>query len=157
MRKMSVLLATLGLVVAGTLFPVTSAQAASQLCDSAWNSATSGRFYAYDYADCLGRLGSSAGNDSNWGDSSGDFTTVDTNKAGSIVHKGTSGLAVKVYDGTGYTGAYACIKRSEYYVSSLDDDYLTGGVHYTDRVKAANTISSHRWVEESACGGAFLH
>ncbi|MCF4121975.1 hypothetical protein L1785_13405 [Antribacter sp. KLBMP9083] len=157
MRKMSVLLATLGLLVAGTLFPVTSAQAASQLCDSAWQSASSGSFYAYDYADCLGRLGSSAGNDSHWGDAAGGFQGTDTNRASSILHKGTSGLAVKVYNGNFYTGAYACIKRSEYYVSSLDDDYLTGGVHFTDRVPASNTISSHKWVEEAACGGVFLH
>jgi hypothetical protein len=49
-------------------------------------------------------MGWSAGNDANWGDSAGGFRS-EANRAGSILHKGTSGLAVKVYDGTNYTGA----------------------------------------------------
>jgi hypothetical protein len=157
MRKISVLLATLGLAIAGALFPVASAQAASANCDAQWRSATSGHFYAYDGVGCGGAFGSSAGDDANWGDSSGGFRGGDTNNASAILHKGTSGLAVKVYNGANYTGAYSCIKKSEYYVSNLTDDYLTGGVHPSDRVSANNTISSHEWVQESACGGAFLH
>ncbi|WP_454860196.1 hypothetical protein [Promicromonospora soli] len=155
MRKISVLFATLGLVIAGALLPVASAQAA-QRCDDQWHSATSGHFYAYDYLHCGNKLGNTSGNDSNWGDSSGAFRGTDTNRAGSILHKGTSGLAVKVYNNTGYTGAAACIKKSEYYVSDLTDDYLTGGGPGSGRVTAYNTISSHKWVRESACGGAFL-
>jgi hypothetical protein len=157
MRKISVLFATLGLVIAGTLFPVASAQAASANCDAQWRSATSGHFYAYDFSHCSTKLGSSSGNDSNWGDSSGGFRTSDTNKASSILHKGTSGLAVRVYNGTGYTGQASCIKKSEYYVSNLADDYLTGGGPGSGRVTAYNTISSHKWVRDSACGGSFLH
>jgi hypothetical protein len=102
-------------------------------------------------------LGKTTGNDSNWGDSAGGFRGGDTNNASSLLHKGTSGMAVKVYDKTGYTGAYSCIKKSEYYVSNLIDDHLTGGGPGTGQVPANNTISSHKWVEESACGGAFLH
>jgi hypothetical protein len=157
MRKISVLLATLGLVIAGALFPVASAQAASANCDRVWNEETSaGHFYAYDGYNCYVKLGNTSGNDSNWGDSSGGFRS-DSNKASSILNKGTSGMAVKVYNGTGYTGAYSCIKRSELYVSVLSDDYLTGGVHPSDRVSANHTISSHQWVQDSACAGAFLH
>jgi len=156
MRKISILFATLGLVIAGVLLPVASAQA-SAACDTAWRNATSGNFYAYRYDNCAGYLGSAAGNDANWGDSSGGFQGSDTNKAFSILHKGTSGLAVKVYDGTGYTGAYSCIKKSEYYVASLYDDSLTGGGPGTGPVRAFNSISSHKWVSESDCYGAFLH
>ena len=155
MRKISVLFATIGLVAVGALFPVTSAQASSA-CDTAWHSATWGHFYAYNYADCSGKLGSTASYDGNWGNSSGPFQGGDTNKASSILHKGESGMAVKVYDGTNYTGAFACIKKSEYYVSSLYDDYLWSGPG-NGQVPASNTISSHEWVWESACDGAFLH
>jgi hypothetical protein len=157
MRKISVLLATLGLVIAGALFPVASAQAASANCDEEWRGATFGHFYAYEIFHCTIKLGSSAGDDANWGNSSGGFQGGDTNEAGSLLHKGTSGLAVKVYNGTSHTGAYSCVKKSEYYVSVLHDDYLTGGVHPSDRVSANDTISSHEWVRESACAGAFLH
>jgi hypothetical protein len=157
MRKISVLLATLGLVIAGALFPVASAQAASANCDTQWHSATSGHFYAYNTYSCYAKLGNTAGDDSNWGNTSGGFQGGDTNTASSILHKGTSGLAVKVYNGTSYTGAYSCIKKSEFYVSTLADDNLTGGVHPSDQVSANNTISSHKWVRETACAGAFLH
>ncbi|WP_129788023.1 hypothetical protein [Promicromonospora panici] len=155
MRKISVLLATLGLLAAGTLFPATAQASAN--CDRAWHNATSGYFYAYDGGNCYVYLGRANGNDSNWGDSAGGFRSGDTNKASSILHKGTSGMAVKVYDKTGYTGAYSCIKKSEYYVSALSDDYLTGGGPGTGRVTAQNTISSHKWVNNTACGGSFLH
>lgn len=156
MRKIPVLLATLGLVLAGALFPVASAQAASANCDDQWRRAASGHFYAYDFSHCSTKLGNTSGDDPNWADSSGGFRG-DSNKASSILHKGTSGMAVKVYNGVGYNGAYSCIKKSELYVSDLSDDYLTGGVHPSDRVTAYNTISSHKWVQESACAGAFLH
>jgi hypothetical protein len=61
-----------------------------------------------------------------------------------------------VYDRTGYTGSAACIKKSEFYASNLIDNYLTGGGPGSGRVSAYDTISSHKWVRESACGGAFL-
>jgi hypothetical protein len=157
MRKVSVLLATLGFVAAGVLFPVTGAQAASINCDAEWRDASSGYFYAYDYLNCDNTLGKASGNDSNWGDVAGGFQSSDSNNASSLLHKGSSGMAVKVYDKTGYTGAYSCIKKSEYYVSNLLDDHLTGGGPGSGSVEASNTISSHKWVEESSCGGAFLH
>jgi hypothetical protein len=150
MRKISVLLATLGFVIAGVLLPVATAQA-SEECDQTWHPATSGHFHAYNYPNCFGKLGNTGGNDSNWGDSSGGFQG-DANKASSILHKGTSGLAVKVYDGTNYTGASACIKKSEFYASDLGDDYLTGGGPGTGRIAASDTISSHKWVYENTCG-----
>ncbi|MFC8799074.1 hypothetical protein ACFT2C_15165 [Promicromonospora sp. NPDC057138] len=152
MRKISVLLATLGLVLAGALFPM-SAQA-STACDTAWHNATSGNFYAFDFMNCSGKLGSTTGNDSSWSDSSGGFQGSDGNKAHSLLHKGTSGMAVKVYSGVSYQGNWSCIKKSEFYVSQLYGDYLTGG---SGSYQAWNSISSHKWVREADCGTHFLH
>ncbi len=153
MRKIPALLAALSLAGLGALVPATGAQAASAYCDNTWKKASSGYFYAFDGTHCRARLGQTQGNDANWGTRGGGFEG-DSNKASSILHKGTSGLAVEVYDGTAYRGARACIKKSEYYVSDLTDDSLrsSGG----GRTSANNSISSHRWVQESACG-SFLH
>ncbi|MFI6425781.1 hypothetical protein [Promicromonospora sp. NPDC050880] len=152
MRKIFVLLASLGLVITGALFPV-SAQA-STACDNAWHNATSGYFYAYDYINCSGYLGKSNGNDANWGNSSGGFQGTDNNKAHSLLHKGTSGMAVMVFNGFNHSGNWSCVKKSEYYVSNLNDDSLAGGAGSSG---ASNTISSHKWVSTSSCGTSFLH
>jgi hypothetical protein len=152
MRKISVLFATLGLVLAGALFPM-SAQA-SAVCDTAWHAAQPGYFRAYDYINCSGFLGTTQGNDSNWADSSGGFNGSDGNKAHSLLHKGTSGMAVKVYTGVSYSGNWGCIKQSELYVSNLNDDDLTGG---PGSYPASNSISSHKWVWNGDCGTSFLH
>jgi hypothetical protein len=152
MRKISVLFATLGLVVAGALFPA-SAQA-SAVCDAEYHSTVSGFFRAYDGINCSTRLGSDADNDVNWSDSVGGFQGSDNDDAGSLIHKGTSGLAVKVYVHASYRGNYGCITKGEKYVSNLGDDYLTGG---SGSHTAWNSISSHEWVDESDCNGAFLH
>lgn len=152
MRKISVLLATLGLVAAGALFPM-SVQA-STACDNAWDDAKSGYFIAYDATNCGRSLGAAVGNDANWNDRTGAFQLSDGDKAESILHKGTSGLAVQVFDGAGFSGNWGCIKKSEYYVSNLSDDRLEGG---PGGAPAANTISSHRWVDAKDCGVYFLH
>ncbi|KDN72972.1 hypothetical protein DF19_07265 [Streptomyces olindensis] len=156
MRKIPALFATLTLAGLGALVPTTSAQAASAACDNAWNGAASGWLYAYKNIHCSGGvLGRDASNDENWGDGRGELRYV-ANQASSLVHKGTSGMAVKVYDGTNYTGASACLAKSELYVSDLTDDHLVGGGPGSGRITANDTISSHKWVWESACGGAFL-
>lgn len=152
MRKISVLLATLGLVVAGALFP-TSAQA-SEGCDIAYNATPSGFFRAYDHINCATFLGSHDDNDSNWADDAGGFRGSDNDKAHSLIHKGTSGYAVKVYVHARYGANWGCITKGEKYVSTLYGDYLTGG---SGSVEAWNSISSHEWVPESDCEGAFLH
>lgn len=152
MRKISVLLATLGLVATATLFPM-SAQA-STACDNAWNDAKEGYFFAYDAPGCGRTLGVDLGNDPDWNDTRGAFQRGDGDKAESLLHKGTSGLAVQVFDGPGFGGNWGCIKKSEYYVSNLADDRLSGG---PGSVPAMNTISSHRWVDEDSCDGYFLH
>lgn len=152
MRKISILLATLGLVVTGALFPVTSAQA-SAACDTAWHNATSGNFYAFANIHCNTRMGADAGSDANWSDSSGSFQGSDNDRASSILHKGTSGLAVKVYVHSNYSGNYGCITKGELYVDSLHDNYLTGG---SGSYRAWDSISSHEWVTEGACNGHLL-
>ncbi|GHH76470.1 hypothetical protein [Promicromonospora soli] len=152
MRKISILLATLGLVVTGALFPVASAQA-SAACDTAWNAATPGRFGAFEDIHCAGVLGSDADDDPNWADSVGSFQGSDNDKASSLLHKGNSGLAVRVWSDANYRGNFGCITKDEKYVSDLHDNYLTGG---TDKFRAWDSISSHEWVSEAYCYGAFL-
>ncbi len=65
-------------------------------------------------------------------------------EAGSLLHKGTAGLAVKLYRGTGYTGAHVCLTRSESYVTDL------GGVTFPDGTPLGST-RSHRWAWTSEC------
>ncbi|WP_282688133.1 MULTISPECIES: hypothetical protein [unclassified Streptomyces] len=145
MRKILATAATLSLAGLGAIVPATSAQAASAACDTAWRNGGSGYVFAYNYTNCSGYFGKASGDDSNWGNSAGGFQGSDNNKASSIVHKGTSGMAVKVYSGTGYTGGHTCLKKSEYYMSSLI------GHTYNNGVSVNNTISSHKWVWESSC------
>lgn len=81
----------------------------------------------------------------NWGDSSGPIRSSDNDSASSILHKGTSGLAVKVYQGTGYSGGHICLAKSEAYVSDLAEHT------FSDGASANNAIGSHQWVGTSAC------
>ncbi|MBD0838711.1 hypothetical protein [Streptomyces sp. TRM68416] len=147
MRKTLATAAVLGLAGLGVLVPTTSAQA-SENCNLEWHGAMSGHFYAYDGANCVYILGHTASWDSDWGNSTGPFQGGDTNDARSILHKGTSGLAVQVFNGTGqdWGGGHTCIKKSEKYMSDLD------GFTFTSGASVSNGISSHRWVEESKCG-----
>ena len=147
MRKTLATAATLGLAGLGVILPAGGAQAASA-CDTAYANAVSGRFYAYNYDNCSGYLGSTDSWDSDWGNSTGPFQGGDTNKAQSILHKGTSGMAVQVFNGTGqdWGGGHTCIKKSEYYMSNLTGHTFTSGAGVD------NNISSHRWVYESSCG-----
>lgn len=94
---------------------------------------------------CSGLLGAAEGNDSNRGDKSGKFQK-DSDKAQSLVHKGTSGMAVKLYRLAGYSGGHTCIKKSEYYMDDLSGHTFTSG-YLVD-----NNISSHQWAWDSSCG-----
>jgi hypothetical protein len=152
MRKLPAALATLGLASLAAIVPATSAQA-STACDNAWARASSGSFYAYDYTNCSSSLGSTESWDSNWGNSSGPFQGTDNNRASSVLHKGTSGKAVAVYNSTQtpdpdatWTGGHTCISKAEYYVDDLSRNTFTGGVNVN------NAISAHKWVWNSACG-----
>lgn len=144
MRKILAAAATLGLAGLGVLVPVSSAQA-SVACDNAWNSATSGYFYAYDYDSCDTSLGREDGNDSNWADSADGFQGGDNDDAQSVLHKGTSGMHVKLYRHAGYTGGHTCIAKAEYYMDDLS------GFTFTDGSSVNVNISSHEWVW-SGCG-----
>ncbi|GAA1422997.1 hypothetical protein GCM10009601_25350 [Streptomyces thermospinosisporus] len=155
MRKISAVLTALGIASLSLAVPAATAHAAAQpvhTCKDAWYGATSGYFYAYDGINCVGFLGKASGNDSNWGNGSGPFQGGDTNKASSVLNKGTSGMAVAVYNGTGtdWGGGYSCLARSEYYASNLSDDKFSSGAGVN------NGISSHRWAWNSECYGHFL-
>ncbi|WP_328501900.1 hypothetical protein OG828_20015 [Streptomyces sp. NBC_00457] len=83
------------------------------------------------------------------GDSSGPFQRNNDNAATSVLFKGTTGLAVKFYEGPGYSGGHLCLEASEAYADSL------AGTTFSNGTPANDNISSHRWVPSSECG-AFL-
>jgi hypothetical protein len=144
MRKILAAAATLGLASLGAIVPATSAHA-SAACDTAWRNASSGYFYAYDYDNCSGTLGADDGDDSNWADGAGAFRGSDNDAVQSLLHKGTSGMHVKLYRHAGYGGGHTCIAKAEYYMSDLS------GFTFTDGSPVNVNISSHQWVW-SGCG-----
>ncbi|MBB5803294.1 hypothetical protein F4560_003062 [Saccharothrix ecbatanensis] len=157
MRKALTALAMSALMGLAVITSAATAQADpagtfSVACDNAWRGATSGDFYAYSESNCSGFMGKAEGNDSDWGNSAGPFQGSDTNRASSILHKGTSGLAVAVYNGTGtdWGGGYTCLRKGELYASYLGDNSFTSGAGVD------NGISSHRWAPESDCRGHFV-
>ncbi|WP_216589996.1 hypothetical protein [Streptomyces brasiliscabiei] len=147
MRKILATAAALGLAGLGVLVPVGGAQAATP-CDAVWSSAVPGYLHAYDGTDCATVLGRASGDDANWGDSSGPFQGGDTNRASSVLHKGASGLAVKILDGTGqdWDGGHVCLTGSQRYASDLSEHT------FSDGTGADNAISSHTWVLAADCG-----
>ncbi|NJP99578.1 hypothetical protein [Streptomyces zingiberis] len=150
MRKTIAALAALGAASLGVLVPAGTAQA-STACDNAWRALPAGYMAAYENANCGGDLlGRTPGEDSNWGNSQGAFQGSDTNRASSVLNAGTTDTAWTVVQffngtGTGWTGGYSCLKRSEFYADNLTDDYFTSGHVVNDN------ISSHRWVRTGDC------
>lgn len=145
MRKILAAAATVGLAGLGVLVPATGAHA-SAACDTAWHNADSGYFYAYDFDNCSTSIGRDIDDDASWADSSGAFQGSDNDDAQSILHKGTSGMAVKVYQHAYYGGGHACLAKAEYYMSDLN------GQTYTNGVGVSSSISSHKWVWHGECG-----
>ncbi|MEV6171015.1 hypothetical protein AB0L99_22620 [Streptomyces sp. NPDC051954] len=146
MRKILAMATTLGLAGLGALVPATGAQAATP-CDNAYNALDPGKFAAYNATNCGTLLGSTEGQDQDWGNSTGVFQGSDTNQATSLINKGTSGMRVQLFNGTGddWAGGHTCLTQGEKYMSSLDNQYFTTGIEVN------NQISSHRWIW-SGCG-----
>ncbi|MEW2551291.1 hypothetical protein ACWGRF_21190 [Streptomyces zhihengii] len=156
MRKMLSALAVLGLATLGTVVPAATAQAAAGCADN-YDVATSGNVYAYWNQFCEGHIGNTPSYDSDWGNSSGPFQGSDDNRATSLLHKGTSGQAVAFYRLSGYGGGHICLTKGEQYASTLvdnNDPYAKD--RFTNGDPADNRISSHRWVDQDACG-SFMH
>ncbi|MFF0680108.1 hypothetical protein ACFYVW_16125 [Streptomyces tendae] len=67
-------------------------------------------------------------------------------RTSSILNKGQT-LDVQFFNGTGsgWTGGYICLSRSEGFASNLADDEFSSGATVN------NAISSHRWVVYTAC------
>jgi hypothetical protein len=143
MRKIPVLLATLALACLGAAAPATTAQADPVTpladCAFAWDGAASGYFHAYSGYGCNGFLGKASGDDRNWCDSFGPFQGGDTNSTGSILNKGTSGIAVAIYNGTGtdWGGGYSCLRLGELYANDLSDNTFTSGYLIDDAIRFA--------------------
>ncbi|MGW0731069.1 hypothetical protein [Streptomyces sp. NPDC002851] len=154
-RKLTATLTTLGIAALGAVVPATTATAstaantgaqAAASCADNWRGATKGYMYAYNGTYCTGYLGKDKNNDGNWGDRYGSFRFGDNNRASSLLHRGTSGYAVKFYNGFRYKGGHICLTKGEKYASALrSDDKFTGGL------TANNRISSHKWVPQGQC------
>ncbi|MEV8405281.1 hypothetical protein AB0R12_05565 [Streptomyces niveus] len=155
MRKIAATLTTLALAGLGLIIPATTAQAAPG-CDDNYHATPSGYMYAFDGNYCEVYLGRSNTQDTDWGNGAGGFQGGDTNKASSLVYKGSSGTAMKVYNGTGddFGGGYNCISAGEYYVDVLAGNKFTATTG--NPIDVNNQISSHKKVSESACNGHFM-
>lgn len=152
MRKISAALAVLGLAALGAVVPATAAHAGPN-CDAKWNNLAPGYFVAYGGTDCYGDvLGWTESYDTNWGNDAGPFQGGDTNQATSILQKGTSWMAVKIYNETGddWGGSYSCLTRGVLYASDLSNDRFSSGAIVN------NAISSHKWVPQVECFGEFV-
>ncbi|WP_164383520.1 hypothetical protein [Streptomyces sp. OM5714] len=166
MLRMPAAFATLALAVLGAVVPATGAHAstastsstastasstatASETCENAWRNARNGYLHLYSGYDCGGHLASTATNDPDWGDSSGSVHGVAVGAVKSLLFKASSGLAVELHAGTGYTGSQVCLTRSESYLTDLD------GAEFPDGTPL-DAARSHRWTWASACDDRFL-
>ncbi|MGX1505540.1 UNVERIFIED_CONTAM: hypothetical protein RKD43_004165 [Streptomyces graminofaciens] len=163
MRKWCTVLAVLGLTgltgltglaVAAPATAQTASQdrvaAAAASCDPEWPG-RNGSMYAWRYTGCEGLLGSSQGNDPNWGDSSGPFQGSDNNAASSVMNAGYVGGndVVAFYRLSDYqwSQGYGCLLPGEYYADDLSDNrFQYGGSLVID-----NNITSHKWVNANEC------
>ncbi|MFF7074501.1 hypothetical protein [Streptomyces pseudovenezuelae] len=155
MSKRTRALAAVGLTALFTvMIPAATAQAApaGANCDNEYRQyAGDGNVHIYYDTDChspIVRYGS--GDDTNWGDGSGQFVWTDHDAVSSVMNTGTySGGwdVVKFYVDANYSEAqgYSCLKRGEIYVDDLSRNTSTTG-HTMD-----NSISSHKWVTQGAC------
>ncbi|MFF3840328.1 hypothetical protein [Streptomyces sp. NPDC001930] len=139
-------------LAAGSLLIGTPAQAASATCDTFYNNtAKSGYMYAFNLRDCKDVLGADAGDEYDWGDSTGELKGRATNNAESVMNKGTGSTyhIVRFSDYTAYNTreGYGCLSPNEThqgkYAADLWDNKLSDGG------PAANSFSSHTWV--SSC------
>ncbi|GAA3007936.1 hypothetical protein [Streptomyces fulvorobeus] len=142
MRKIPAAFATLALAALGIIVPATGARA-SAACDNAWNSTAPGYLHIYANTDCTGLLARTTTDDSDWGDASGPVRGVDLGEAGAVLHKGSYGMAVKLYQGRNHTGDHACLTRSEPVSDASEPKFPDG--------RSVSSVRSHRWVWASEC------
>ncbi|MGW2342681.1 hypothetical protein [Streptomyces sp. NPDC001661] len=147
MRTTITTIATAGLLGLGLLAPAAVAQtagadsgprAASHNCDKRYNAAKAGYVYSYDKKNCYGYLGKDKDNDSNWSKRS-------DNKATAVLNKGYGSVSkVRFYRLPHYKGGSACLSQGEFYADDLSDNKFSNGK------SANNSISSHKWISNSA-------
>jgi hypothetical protein len=138
----------IGISLAGPL-PSASAAAAATCADN-YDNALAGYMYAYNGANCEGRLGLAVGNDQNWGDSASSFQGTDNNRASSVLNMGRYS-EVKFFANPNTSSGFnphICLTRAEGYASNLSDDYFMDEPIWGS---ANNNISAHIWVDRTAC------
>lgn len=156
MRKFGTVIAVMGLTALGLAVPATAAQATAQGpgCNSKWPG-RDGYVRAWADPDCQGTLlGATQGNDIDWSDGVGPFTSGDQNTASSVMNSGTLGgkdvVAFYYWSGWDAGRGYTCLKPGEKYADNLSDNSFAnfpGGTYVT----VDDNIMSHVWVAASAC------
>lgn len=147
MRTIPAATAALALAALGVIGPATGAQAAAT-CETAYQNASPGYLHLYADADCNGLLARTMTNDSNWGDASGSVQGIGVGEVGSLLAKGTTGMAVKLFKSPDYQGADVCLTKSETFVRDLNGSTFPDG-------SPLHSARSHKWVWTSDCD-AFL-
>ncbi|MFI9556985.1 hypothetical protein [Nonomuraea endophytica] len=123
-------------------------------CGEIQTSTGDGYVYAFPSQNCQGqRLGRDQGDDADWGKPGGGFNDMDTALARSVVNNGQEDPydIVALYDYTAYSWewGYRCLDRGDW-VTDLTAHTFTAKPNGT-RTKMAYAISSHKWVQRSAC------
>ncbi|QIQ07043.1 hypothetical protein HA039_20770 [Streptomyces liangshanensis] len=155
MRRLSTVLAILGLAAFGLAAP---AQAAPQGvgCGAEWHG-RDGTVRAWQHYDCGGiELGSSTGNDASWADGVGfEVTRFAADWASSVMNSGFIGGrdVVAFYPEAGFGGTRAaCLSPNELYADNLTDNYYPG-----TQLVVNDRIRSHAWTTADACAaGSWL-
>ncbi|MFE2214415.1 hypothetical protein ACFW93_20975 [Streptomyces canus] len=156
MRKFATAAAVIGLAALGLAVPATSAQASVQGagCNAKWPG-RDGYVRAWADPDCQGTLlGATQGNDANWSDNDGPFTSGDQNQASSVMNSGTIGgkdvVAFYYLPGQSDVTGYTCLAPGEKYADNLTDNRFQKRDGSTVGPVDDN-IMSHVWVTASAC------
>lgn len=156
MRKFASAAAVIGLAALGLAVPATSAQASVQgaYCNAKWPG-RDGNVRAWADPDCQGTLlGVTQGNDPDWSDNLGPFTSGDENKASSVMNSGTIGgkdvVAFYYKRGQSDVDGYTCLAPGEKYADNLQDNRFQKR-DGTTVGPVDDNIMSHVWVTASAC------
>jgi hypothetical protein len=148
MGKLGAAAVALGLALTGLAATTSTADAsASAGCNSAWPG-PNGKMYAFRDIYCGGLLGSTAGNDLNWGDAAGAFTGTDKNAASSVMNAGYTGgrdVVKFFFVPDNENASYACLDPTEFFADDLRDNTFTNGALVNDN------IMGHKWVTDSEC------
>src|ERR1044072_5431113 len=141
MRQLATAIAAIGLAAIGLAAPAHAAPQGTG-CSSKWPG-RDGYVRAWQHYDCGGSLlGSSTGNDADWGDRAGGFTVFAADEASAVLNSAFTGGrdVVAFYARPGFYGAYVCLSPQELYADNLTDNFYAGS-----SLVVNDNIESHAW------------